>query len=194
VTRTANSQTAAVRGRYLKELLAFAFTYDRSQPPSAFVSPADRTRIDEVATSDWLPVEIMFDLARRLQLALGPTRYADFNRKLFVRQTETPLLRPILFAARSVFHVGVAGLLRHLPRGWSQTYRGMGAPRFLAGDQTHSQVFLEDLPSACFDEQPWLDGTRHAFSGFFELAGAKGTVTLATDVVTRVATLTFTSG
>ena len=192
MTGTANP--AAVRGRYLKELLAYAFSFDQSQPPSAFVSPAYRVRIDEAATSDWLPIEIMFDLARRCQLALGPTRYADFNRKLFLRQLQTPLLRPILFAARSVFHVGVHGLLRHLPRGWSQTYRGMGQPRFEIVDANRSLVFLEDLPAVCFDEPPWLDGTRHAFSGMFELAGVEGNVTLSSNPPKRVVTLTFTSG
>lgn len=152
------------------------------------LGPAAVAAIEDATSIDWLPAQMDLDLTLALHGALGEARFGRFFRQELARAFSGPLLKVIVEAALRVFHADAAAFAGWVGKGWPLLFRDCGSWIVERAGDGEAVVRIHDLPPA-FVNDVWLRSVAHSLDAFWDLARARGAVTLtASDPHQRTAT------
>lgn len=179
-----------VRARHMKSLVEAVGRLPPREAEAvlAQVAPATQAAIADATGVDWLPAAMNLELTLALHRALGEARFARFFRDELARAFSGPLLRIVVEAALRVFRVDAAAFAGWLGKGWVLVFRDCGSWVVERAGDREATLRIRDLPPAFMDEV-WLRSVAHSLDGIWDLARARGAVTLtSSDRPARTAT------
>lgn len=133
------------------------------------------------ARIEWVPLREHVPFADAVMRALGPDHDA-FNRRLFVRQTQIPLLKGMAETMLKLFGVDMRSGLKWLPRGWDSVSRGCGTLTWAPGEgRIIGRMTLSDFPVEYMKSRSIIEQCRGTYEGAFDLFRRQGTVKIVDE-------------
>jgi hypothetical protein len=167
------------RAGYLKDGLQALLVLG---PPAArrIRTVLSREALDAVAEAtrlDWLPAEYTSDLTDAVAGEVGPPGTREWARAMFVRTSETQLVKPFIQAAAQLFGMTPAGLLRYAPQIWESLHRHCGTLSAEERSRQEQTVSVVDLAEP-LRRLSFLDALAGALEAVANLSDRPSEVTL----------------
>ena len=139
----------------------------------AEVDPVHLQAIRQAPRTAWISAEHQLAVDGAIERALGPEALENLVRAYVSKAVATPLFRPFMRGATSLFGVNPASLYRVMPRAWALTSRNAGviAEQGL-GERSH-EVRYESLPPL-LRRSSFAVTTRASLLGILDLMDATG--------------------
>jgi hypothetical protein len=123
----------------------------------------------------WVDMEHNLLLNEAIHKAIGVQGGRDFYRTLYADFFERSVFRAFMSGIRALGARDPGAYLKHAPRGWGLTWRGLGhvevGPR---GDHV-IELFFKDQPVRLFDEGlPWFEYLTSVFEVAFDFCEIEG--------------------
>ena len=123
---------------------------------------------------DWVPVSWDQELTRAVNDVGGVTGVRAVNAAAFVASTQTTLLRPLVAAARSIFGLTPAGLVRISAKGWQAGTRHLGDMHVENLTDASAVVLHRALPDVVAGDEVWLKSFCGLLDGLYALTEHTG--------------------
>lgn len=151
---------------------------------AAFEQRVDGSTVESALSArpmSWVAMGEHMHLCEALWALVGRDPFVDLFRATFVRSMSNPMLQGIFGLIRKVSPNSVAMLLRNASRIYGHVTRDVGQLRYSPGEDRGGVLTMSGWPSAQFDFDCWLDGTRGAVLGALEGVGARASAEVAIE-------------
>ncbi len=137
------------------------------------LGPEALALVEDSARLAWIPGLVDVTFWRALHDAQGGAGVVRVARALGVRHVHTGQLSRLLQGVVQLFGLTPSGLVRWIPRGFSDVHRGVGELRVAELSEGSARLVLDDL-HPCLAGEPWLLAVAGSFELALEVCGMDG--------------------
>jgi hypothetical protein len=160
---------------------AFLEAIDALKPSEAAEVRARSARatlaeVEGCLPSAWLPIEMDVELTEHVSNVLGAARAHQFYQRLTLGDYETSVFKSFIDMTVRMIGLSPNTYVKMVPHGFGLMYRDFGSFRALEREETRARLLFSAIPSACVQNELWLESVRSSFHTAFALTRTRGQV------------------
>ena len=169
---------------------------DEFQPGSregvrARLSPEVLGLLEHSARTAWIPIAADGQFVDAIVAELGEKRAEDCWRTYTARFVQSGLLKAVFEGAVRLFGLTVGSMAKFAPKGWIQSYRGVGEMKVKMEGTNRAIVTVEGLHDEFLCRDGYFIMLRGIFRGIHDLADAEDRMEFSVDREGRCVTAVF---
>jgi len=126
----------------------------------------------------WLPLAVDLHIMHAVSTVVGVERTREVGYASTMATAETPILKPVLKGAVTVFRVKPKAVVRLVARVMPTLYKNIGTLSYADDGATRGILSWNDAPAALYEDDalPWVAGLIGGFEVAYTLCEAEGGV------------------
>lgn len=135
----------------------------------ARVPPDALEAIQGSGRTAWVPVEHDVMFVNAIVEHLRSAEAVALIRASVGQHFSGPLLRTLVKGAQRIFGMTPMGLMKMVPRAWPMVYKGFGRPSFVAADDKHAILAINDAHPLAYTAEGYLASWEGIFAGIVDV-------------------------